>query len=112
PAPVRDLGRIDPVGADELSVRGEARLVLPDELLCAGGDGRVAPRHLLRGLDDDVVPAGAVADLHVEWCRGRPLFPVAVDVEPIVVSPLPDKLLDGGRVAVEVEDDGDAARED
>src|SRR6266545_3490560 len=112
PGPVGDLGGVHAVLGDEGPVPGDLGLVLAKDLFRARGDRRIASGDLSGGLDDDVVPAGLVADVHVEGGRGRALLSETVDVETVVARAFPAELFDRGRIAVEVEDDRTAGRED
>src|SRR3989304_3943585 len=111
PLPAQYLRRVYAVLVDIGPVVYQFSGIFHDEPLCRRCPGRVEGRHLLRSLHDEVIPAGAVPDVHVKGGGGRAFLPVSVYEEPVVPGPLPYELLYRRRVAVEVEYHRAAQRE-
>src|SRR3990170_5761813 len=82
PRPRGDLRRVEPVFPDKEAVVPDLPFVPDHQGFRFRGHPRVAGRNFPRRLDHQVIPAGAVADLHVEGRGGGALLQVAVDVEP------------------------------
>src|SRR3990172_10221915 len=81
PLPIGDLGRVEPVGVDKQVVLEELTVIDADQLLRPRRHSGISGGHLLGGLNHQMVTAGPVSHLHVEW-GGRGCFlslPVCVE---------------------------------